>query len=249
MSTTPTPNASKVVFEHTVGSHSDDRGGDSDRRCTCQDDGPRPSTIPILSNCHQAPVNVAGSSEGTNYYICTECGEPCDPYVVALATEPSLNPDWDKPKTVEGLNLSKLETQGTPMATPTSENGLEQIFADSMVALTSYTTTMPDGSPVRVIDHDTRVIDTLKAKAAPQARQHRLVIEAQTNAVAWAIGQIDEMHMREGAGDEADRLFKGIKNNLRGSYESEVGVDPAPDYPVRAKLAKTGPQLNIEEEK
>lgn len=24
-------------FEHTVGSHSDDRGGDSDRRCTCQD--------------------------------------------------------------------------------------------------------------------------------------------------------------------------------------------------------------------
>lgn len=24
-------------FEHTVGSHSDDRGGDSDRRCDCQD--------------------------------------------------------------------------------------------------------------------------------------------------------------------------------------------------------------------
>ena len=26
------------IFEHTVGSHSDDRGGDSDRRCTCQDE-------------------------------------------------------------------------------------------------------------------------------------------------------------------------------------------------------------------
>jgi len=24
-------------FEHTVGSHSDDRGGESDRRCDCQD--------------------------------------------------------------------------------------------------------------------------------------------------------------------------------------------------------------------
>lgn len=26
-----------MKFEHTVGSHSDDRGGDSDVRCTCQD--------------------------------------------------------------------------------------------------------------------------------------------------------------------------------------------------------------------
>ena len=25
------------IFEHTVGSHSDDRGGDADARCSCQD--------------------------------------------------------------------------------------------------------------------------------------------------------------------------------------------------------------------
>lgn len=29
--------SNKPTFEHTVGSHSDDRGGDSDRRCECQD--------------------------------------------------------------------------------------------------------------------------------------------------------------------------------------------------------------------
>ena len=27
------------VFEHRVGSHSDDWGGDADKRCTCQDEG------------------------------------------------------------------------------------------------------------------------------------------------------------------------------------------------------------------
>lgn len=31
------PESQTMKFEHTVGSHSDDRGGDSDLRCTCQD--------------------------------------------------------------------------------------------------------------------------------------------------------------------------------------------------------------------
>jgi hypothetical protein len=37
-------------FEHTVGSHSDDRGGDSDRRCDCQDDKPQSITKVELSD-------------------------------------------------------------------------------------------------------------------------------------------------------------------------------------------------------
>jgi hypothetical protein len=43
-------------FEHTVGSHSDDRGGDSDRRCDCQDN-PTPtnktaSTVTFAKRTH-----------------------------------------------------------------------------------------------------------------------------------------------------------------------------------------------------
>jgi hypothetical protein len=30
------------------------------------------------SKCHNAPVLVASSDEGTSYYVCAECGQPCD---------------------------------------------------------------------------------------------------------------------------------------------------------------------------
>lgn len=43
--------ANPLKFEHTVGSHSDDRGGDSDRRCDCQDkaqSSPQPVSIEDL---------------------------------------------------------------------------------------------------------------------------------------------------------------------------------------------------------
>ena len=30
------------------------------------------------SNCCQEPVRVHSGVEGTNYYICTGCEEPCD---------------------------------------------------------------------------------------------------------------------------------------------------------------------------
>jgi len=35
-----------------------------------------------ISECHDAPVRVAGDSfgEGTNHYVCIECKEPCDFY-------------------------------------------------------------------------------------------------------------------------------------------------------------------------
>lgn len=62
------------------------------------------------------------------------------------------------------------------------------------------------------------------------------VAEAQQNAVAWAIGVIDRQHMLKGHSNEADRLFKGIKNNIRTEYEAETGTDPAPNYPITAAL-------------
>jgi hypothetical protein len=33
---------------------------------------------PPTSNCHNAPVQVASSDEGTSYYVCAECRQPCD---------------------------------------------------------------------------------------------------------------------------------------------------------------------------
>lgn len=36
---------------------------------------------PELSNCHQAPVIVRSSDEGTSYYECESCGQSCDLYV------------------------------------------------------------------------------------------------------------------------------------------------------------------------
>jgi hypothetical protein len=30
------------------------------------------------SKCHNAPVRVASSDEGTSYYVCAECRQPCD---------------------------------------------------------------------------------------------------------------------------------------------------------------------------
>lgn len=37
-------------FEHTIGSHSDDRGGDSDNPCYCPTDDPKPTPTPTPTN-------------------------------------------------------------------------------------------------------------------------------------------------------------------------------------------------------
>lgn len=76
-----------------------------------------------------------------------------------------------------------------------------------------------------------------------EAHTARLLLEAQTNAVAWTVGVIDEFHMmphEDSAG--RDKFYKGVKNGLRDRYRSETGIDPAPHYPVKAQLAnsKTG---------
>lgn len=53
----------------------------------------------------------------------------------------------------------------------------------------------------------------------------------------WCIKTIDKYHMLEVNDNQSDRQYKGIKNNIR--YEYEMGVDPAPRYPVLAELTKS----------
>lgn len=65
------------------------------------------------------------------------------------------------------------------------------------------------------------------------------VRQAETNAVAWTIGVIDDIHSLNGRIDSDGRLdatFKGIKNTIRDRYKDHIGVDPAPTYPVKARL-------------
>lgn len=50
------------------------------------------------------------------------------------------------------------------------DDWLEQLFDEHTVALTSYTITMPDGSPAKVTDHDTVVVNALELKSAIQAQ-------------------------------------------------------------------------------
>lgn len=69
------------------------------------------------------------------------------------------------------------------------------------------------------------------------------VEKARDYGVAFAIDQIDELHIN---GDHdlnasEDRLLKGIKNIIRKKYEFLYGKDPAPGYPTRlAELKQEG---------
>lgn len=50
---------SKLTFPHTVGSHSDDRGGASDALCHCEDDPPQETGIDGLLLTFGAKYNTA----------------------------------------------------------------------------------------------------------------------------------------------------------------------------------------------
>lgn len=40
-----------------------------------------PSSSSTVSDCCQAPMKVVSAYEGTSYYLCTKCQQPCDQYV------------------------------------------------------------------------------------------------------------------------------------------------------------------------
>lgn len=63
-----------------------------------------------------------------------------------------------------------------------------------------------------------------------------LLAETDTNAVAWTIGVIDDLHINDYRPDTSDKTYKGIKNTLRDRYKTETGIDPAPSYPIKAHL-------------
>lgn len=65
---------------------------------------------------------------------------------------------------------------------------------------------------------------------------------AERRGVAWAIKHIDQMHINNAQDGTADRLFKGIKNTMRDRYKAETGVDPAPNYPIKAELQSQLPK-------
>lgn len=76
-------------------------------------------------------------------------------------------------------------------------------------------------------------------RSLAQASQEiqKMLVEAQTNGVAWAIKEIDYWHGASGGGEYGDKLYKGLKSNIRDSYQFETGLsDPAPNYPVKVKL-------------
>jgi hypothetical protein len=69
-----------------------------------------------------------------------------------------------------------------------------------------------------------------------------MINEAQTNAVAWTIMTIDDLHINHTdtmqMSNMADQTYKGIKNTIRDRYKNEVGIDPAPNYPINVTLSK-----------
>jgi hypothetical protein len=66
----------------------------------------------------------------------------------------------------------------------------------------------------------------------------KMELKAQTNAVAWSVGVVDELHMESNQESETDKLYKGVKNTLRDLYKAQVGIDPAPSYPTHVALTK-----------
>lgn len=76
------------------------------------------------------------------------------------------------------------------------------------------------------------------ASSALLAWRDKAIAEAQTNAVAWCVGVLDDFHFMPHEHDiDRDKFYKGVKNGLRDRYQSETGIDPAPNYPVKATLS------------
>lgn len=66
----------------------------------------------------------------------------------------------------------------------------------------------------------------LEAKNRLLAWRDRAVREAEANAVAWSIGVVDDIHQMNGQVDfdgRLDKVFKGIKNQLRDRFKLKGG--------------------------
>lgn len=59
--------------------------------------------------------------------------------------------------------------------------------------------------------------------------------EVRLESVAWCVSVVDDLHIADGDW-KSDSTYKGIKNTLRDRYKEIMGVDPAPSYPIKARL-------------
>lgn len=114
-------------------------------------------------------------------------------------------------------------------STPTNNEELDDILSN----LTFQT--------IALEDDDTTDEVEAEAKQSLLSWRDAAVVEAEKNAVAWAIGQIDDMHFNTPHTETfiGDSLFKGIKNSLRDRAKLQAGYDPAPNYPINASLKQS----------
>lgn len=97
-------------------------------------------------------------------------------------------------------------------------------------------------SEIKRIEHNSGTQERGGKYAQAHQQAHAAITalmgETQTNAVAWVIGIIDELHSKPTGEWSLDMEYKGIKNTIRDRYKAEIGVDPAPNYPIHAILTK-----------
>ncbi len=117
-------------------------------------------------------------------------------------------------------------------------NILEQCWCENELAEAHYSETLDSilGPHSRLSGKAIQRFQALLAHATEEAKRR-----GEQNGVAWAIGVIDELHIGGSGAETTDRLFKGVKNNLRDRFKAVTGVDPAPSYPVNTVLKQTQP--------
>lgn len=89
-------------------------------------------------------------------------------------------------------------------------------------------------APVQVVDRIVRFIEE-----RDKSRDQQIALAAQENGVAWAIKVVDDLHLKNPyihSNDSIDMTYKGIKNTIRDRYKVDIGIDPAPNYPIHATL-------------
>lgn len=94
-----------------------------------------------------------------------------------------------------------------------------------------------------IVDYKDTEQAIIEAKAQLLKWSKRREVAAQTNAVAWAVDIIDQLHISLIDSSKYDKEYKVIKNAIRENYKMVVGVDPALAYPIKATLKQQEDEL------
>lgn len=163
-----------------------------------------------------------------NYHICKECG-----LVQGDFTQMTTNPDNQQPHSQADVDGSIYEdyppednqqpTKGGTFSMPTflakkADLKLPQQPDDELNEIINRIETEYRTTPWPTI--------RLEAKNSLLAWREAAVREAEANAVAWSIDVVDDIHQMNGQVDfdgRLDRVFKGIKNQLRDRFKLKGG--------------------------